>query len=205
MTGVRIISFGLLACFIGFGLFGSGVQQAHAQEAVTYEDIRKQGIIFAGVCPGPTTPCDCRDQGRCQLEDILQVAVNIGTFVLAISGSVLILLFVYGGFIWLTSGGNPDRVNNGKKVLTGAVIGILIVFGAYTGITVLLSVLKTGEIPETGETLEEVIGTVKGTCSKDNSIICRTDKDCSKEKTGKKEDAGTCTGFRASDIIETVK
>jgi ABC-type amino acid transport system permease subunit len=123
-----------------------------------YADIQQQGLIFAGICQSANTPCDCRDEGRCDLNDMLQVVVNITVFILGLTGSLVLIMFIYGGFTWLTSGGNTTRVKEGADTMKNAVIGLIIVFGAYTVITLLISVLKTGAVTESGQTLEDVIG-----------------------------------------------
>jgi hypothetical protein len=65
--------------------------------------------------------------------------VNVPTLIgrviqaaLGISGSIALLMFVWGGFIWLTSQGNPEKIKKGQGTLTWAVIGIAIIFGAYS-------------------------------------------------------------------------
>lgn len=149
----------IVGVFFG-GLFASFffLAPAPVSAQVTYDDIQDQGIIFAGICESKTTPCDCRDSGKCELSDILQVFVNISAFILGISGSVVLLMFVYGGVVWLTYGGNEGRVQKGKDILVGTVIGLAIIFGAYAAITVIVSALKTGALPEQGQNLEDVIG-----------------------------------------------
>lgn len=179
----------------------------HAQDvAAEYRDIQQQGLIFAGVCSAPKPAnCACRDQGRCDLEDVLQVAVNVSVLIMAVSGSILLLLFMYGGFMWLTSGGNPERVRAGKKTIVGAVIGIVIIFGAYTAVTVLISVLRTGELPE-GKTLEEVIE--EKVCSEEipggGYWGCTTDADCL-DWLSYNIDLGTCVFKNEVQIIETAQ
>jgi len=122
-----------------------------------YSDIADQGIIFAGICDGRYAPCDCRDQGLCTLEDVLQVLVNVSVFILGISGSILLLVFFYGGFMWITAHGNPNMIESGKKAIVGGVVGLVIIFGAYVAITLLVSVLQTGNVVESGQNLEDVI------------------------------------------------
>jgi len=51
--------------------------------------------------------------------------------VLGISGSLALAVFVWGGFMWLTSGGSPDKIEKGKKMLVWAVMGLALIFGAY--------------------------------------------------------------------------
>lgn len=145
-------------CAVLVGSF-FGAVPAQAQDVETqYQDIQDQGIIFAGICTSSSADCECRDQGRCTLEDLLQVVVNIGIFVLGISGSVILLIFFYGGMLWMTARGKSEVITRGKDAMVGAVIGLIIILGAYAGVNLVLSVLKTGEVPDTGENLEDVIG-----------------------------------------------
>ena len=48
-----------------------------------------------------------------------------------ISGSIALLMFIYGGFLWLTSGGSPEKIKKGKDVFVWSVIGLAIIFGSY--------------------------------------------------------------------------
>ena len=44
---------------------------------------------------------------------------------------IFIALIIYGGFYWMTSLGNEQRVAWAKKILFNAVIGLLIVMISY--------------------------------------------------------------------------
>lgn len=48
-----------------------------------------------------------------------------------VAGLMFILYFVLGGISWITAGGQPDKVENAKKQMTNAVIGLIIVVAAY--------------------------------------------------------------------------
>ncbi len=89
---------------------------------------------------------DCGAKGNCQLADMLIVGVNVTKLILGLSGSVMLVMVVYGGFLWLVSAGNSSRVEQGKKVLSSSLIGLIIVFGAYTLIGVLLSAFGITDI-----------------------------------------------------------
>ena len=54
--------------------------------------------------------------------------------VLGIVGSLALLMFVFGGLTWMTSSGNPEKIQKGKNIIVWAAIGLVIVFFAY-GIT----------------------------------------------------------------------
>ncbi len=148
----------VLAVFLlTLGLFGVGAPVVQAQSiADRYDDIQDQGLIFAGICPGSNETCDCRDYGKCTLEDMMQLLVNLSVFIFGITGSVMMLIIVYGGFKWIMAHGESAMVEEGRKALIGGLVGLAIIMGAYAAINVIVSVIKTGEIPTTD--IEETIG-----------------------------------------------
>jgi len=46
-------------------------------------------------------------------------------------GVIFFVLMIYGGFLWMTAQGNEEQIKKAKSLITGAVIGIIIVFSAY--------------------------------------------------------------------------
>lgn len=80
----------------------------------------------------------CRDSGTCQLSDLTKLLVNAAQWILGISGSLALLALVYGGVLFLISGGSSETVTKAKKIITGAVIGLIIVFASYTIIAFIL-------------------------------------------------------------------
>ena len=50
---------------------------------------------------------------------------------LGIIGSIALIMFVYGGFLWLTSGGSPDKIKKGRDVVMWAGIGIIVILTSY--------------------------------------------------------------------------
>src|SRR3989344_5946187 len=52
--------------------------------------------------------------------------------VLGIIGVIFLILIVYGGTRWMTSGGNEQHISLAKKVLTASVIGLVIVMTGYS-------------------------------------------------------------------------
>lgn len=85
------------------------------------------------------------------LGDSLSIPILIGRVIgvlLGISGSAALIMFVWGGFLWLTSSGKPDQVKKGRDTLIWAVIGLVVIFSAYVLVSFILSAL-TGETTET--------------------------------------------------------
>lgn len=62
------------------------------------------------------------------IQDILNFIVNL---LLLIGGLVAFFYVLYGGFKYLMSGPNPQGTEQGKKMIIGGIIGILIMALAY--------------------------------------------------------------------------
>lgn len=65
---------------------------------------------------------------------------------LGLSGSIALLMFVYGGFLYLSSAGDDAKVKKGKAAIVNAVIGIFLVFFAYTFVAAVIKALSTGSV-----------------------------------------------------------
>ena len=63
---------------------------------------------------------------------------------LGLSGSVALLMFIYGGFRWLTSGGSTKGIEAGKKTITWAVIGLVTIFAAYLAVDLIIRAITSG-------------------------------------------------------------
>lgn len=64
--------------------------------------------------------------------DVRTMASRIINIALSFLGIIFFILTVYAGFKWMTASGNEDQVNEAKKLLTQAVIGLLIVLASYS-------------------------------------------------------------------------
>lgn len=73
---------------------------------------------------------DKYEYGKYGLNDMLSLATWAANWILGIVGSLTLLMFIYGGFIFLTSAGSNEKVGEAKKIITAAVIGLVIVFGS---------------------------------------------------------------------------
>ena len=62
--------------------------------------------------------------------------------ILGLSGVVALLMFVYGGVLYLISAGDSKKVQKGKDTFTHAVIGLVIIFTAYTLVDFVIKALK---------------------------------------------------------------
>jgi len=108
--------------------------------------IKKLFIIIAILLPLTTSAAGllsnkCVEDGSCDLDVGFQIFIDASKWLLGIVGSVALLFFVYGGFMWLTSGGKPDAIDKGKKIMIGTITGIVIVFCAWLVVNFVLSSL----------------------------------------------------------------
>ncbi|MFH1142500.1 MAG: pilin [Candidatus Uhrbacteria bacterium] len=143
ITNRKLSSYGIYFLILLFSYF---LFLSTPALAVDVEDPPSEGV--AGIMHSVTA--DCWNDGKCQLEDMMQVFVNIADFILGIVGSLALLLFVVGGFYFLFAQGESSKITKGKDYLKGAIVGLLIVFVAYIGVTSLEMALTIGELPGTG-------------------------------------------------------
>lgn len=59
---------------------------------------------------------------------------------MGITGVVALLMFILGGFQWMTAGGNAEQVKKGRDTLMWAVLGLLVIFSSYV---ILRAIFKT--------------------------------------------------------------
>jgi hypothetical protein len=59
------------------------------------------------------------------------IGALIGTF-LSFLGVIFLILILYGGFVWMTSGGNEAKVYKAKNIIGRAIVGLIIVLSAYS-------------------------------------------------------------------------
>lgn len=57
---------------------------------------------------------------------IVTIIKNIGKIILQIGGYVAVVIVMYGGFLYITSSGDPGKAASGKKTITNGLIGFVI-------------------------------------------------------------------------------
>jgi len=54
--------------------------------------------------------------------------------VMGVLGTITLAYITYGGFLWMMSGGNTDKVKKGRTIFIWSFLGLVVIFGGY-GIT----------------------------------------------------------------------
>ncbi len=67
-------------------------------------------------------------------EDPRKVTVRIINVVLTFLSIIALVVVLFGGFKWMTSGGNQENVASAKKILIAGLIGLIIILISW-GIT----------------------------------------------------------------------
>lgn len=75
------------------------------------------------------------------VEDPNQIIVNVIKAFLGILGALALVIFIYGGFLLLISGGNTELVSKGKRTLVWAIIGLAIILSSYGIVSYLFDVI----------------------------------------------------------------
>ena len=63
---------------------------------------------------------------------------------LGLSGAIALLVFVWSGIMMMLAGGSPEKIKKAKESLTWAMIGLVVIFTAYTLVYTLITALSTG-------------------------------------------------------------
>ncbi|MBU2542348.1 hypothetical protein KJ785_02200, partial [Patescibacteria group bacterium] len=65
-------------------------------------------------------------------DDIRLTIAKIIRAVLGLLGIIAIGIMLYGGFIYMTAGGNEERIGTAKKILINGVIGLVIILSSFS-------------------------------------------------------------------------
>lgn len=76
--------------------------------------------------------------------DIRIIIARIIRIALGLLGLVLLGFVLYGGYLWMTAGGNEEQIGTAKRVLTNAVIGLVIILSAYAIVAFVLRLFGIG-------------------------------------------------------------
>jgi hypothetical protein len=72
---------------------------------------------------------------------VVQLAAKVVTILLYFAGIVAVIFVIIGGYKYMTAGGNEESATKGRKTMTQAIIGLVIVILAYVIITAVTNFL----------------------------------------------------------------
>lgn len=63
--------------------------------------------------------------------DVRIIITNVVKVVLTFLATIFVVLIIFAGFKYMTAGGNDSQIDEAKKLIINAIIGLLIVLSAY--------------------------------------------------------------------------
>ncbi len=82
--------------------------------------------------------------GQSSLKQIIVTGIN---WLLGFLGLIAIIMVIYGGFLYLTSGGDDAAASKGRTVILYAIIGIVIILLSYAIVNTVIRIFE-GQPPQ---------------------------------------------------------
>ncbi len=76
--------------------------------------------------------------------DLESTVIKIVQWALGFLGLVAVVMILIGGFQWMTAGGNEEKVAGAKKIISAAVIGLIVILLAWA--IVIFVVTQTNKV-----------------------------------------------------------
>jgi len=118
----------LLTALFFFSIATVAFAQNTAPPASNYDTTGKTGLV----------QCGNKASDPCTVEDIFNVFVIGTNLLIGVVGLITIFTIFRAGFAMVTSSGNTEGVTAGKKQLTNAIIGMLLVLLAFLLVNVII-------------------------------------------------------------------
>lgn len=64
--------------------------------------------------------------------DPRSIAMSVIRWGFGLLGTIFVVLVLYAGYEWMTAGGKDEKIEDAKKLLSRAVIGLAIIFLSYS-------------------------------------------------------------------------
>ncbi len=77
--------------------------------------------------------------------DLMTIIGQVINAFLGLLGVIFLILFIYSGFVWMTAGGDDKKVEQAKRILIQATIGLVITLCAYGITTFVINAITGGE------------------------------------------------------------
>lgn len=117
MTQSRALRFGLSLAIAAAMALGFGHLTLPAQaDTITANDLLPENFA------------DSTGLGQGDLNETIGSIINAA---LGFLGVIAVVIILFGGFKWMTAGGNEEKVGEAKKLIIAGIIGLAIILSAY--------------------------------------------------------------------------
>jgi len=76
--------------------------------------------------------------------DLRETVGGIITTAMGLLGTIAVVIVLYGGFKWMTAGGDEGKVDEARTLIIQGVVGLAIILSAYAISTFVINVLLEG-------------------------------------------------------------
>ena len=76
-------------------------------------------------------------------QSLPELIANVIRLMLLFAGAIAVVFVIIGGYQYLTSAGNEETAEKGRKTLTNAIIGVVIIILAYVIINVIVNLVSS--------------------------------------------------------------
>ena len=74
-------------------------------------------------------------------QDPRLIAARVINMALGLIGIIMLVLIIYAGFLWMTSGGNEEQVTRAKTMIRNAIVGVIIILMSWALTTFVINAL----------------------------------------------------------------
>lgn len=102
-------------------------------------------FFHIGQAAGPDTGLTYASETNLSDQDIRVTVAKIIRIFLGLLGIIAVCIIMYAGWMWMSSDGNPEKIDEAKKILKNAIIGLLIILTAFGIVSFILGKLTSGD------------------------------------------------------------
>ena len=92
--------------------------------AITTGEANVQGSLQQGSCLSTDTDCSSDVDAQTTVNDTVALVINIFSWIV---GVISVIMIIFGGFKYITSGGDAGNVTAAKNTILYAIVGLIIV------------------------------------------------------------------------------
>jgi magnesium-transporting ATPase (P-type) len=96
--------------------------------------VHAQAQVQDGVCTGardltisPPAPGACATDANAQVSNLNRLITQVINIITVIVGVIAVIMIIFGGFRYITSGGDSSNVSSAKNTILYAIVGLIIV------------------------------------------------------------------------------
>lgn len=113
----------------------------------------------------------CAETGNCRVCDIVAQAIDLGKLLITGAAGLALVVIVWASIGFITSAGNPEKINAAKKQIIGAVLGVGIVFAAFQLVSIIIITFAVPTTAKRSEITAEEAGELQESAGLSNFLF----------------------------------